>query len=76
MQPEEFETVREFNKKFPSKLYVCTSCGKTTPNPYCCTNCNIQSNGLFIESYQYTIKEIGITKTIFTPIELLKESED
>lgn len=69
---EEFETVRDYNRTFPSKLYVCPNCGRTTPNPYRCINCNIQSNGLFIESYQYTIKETGETNTIFKPIELEK----
>ena len=69
---DEFANEREFNRKFPSKLYICTSCGKTTPNPYCCTNCNMQSNGLFNESYKYTIKETGEIEQIFKPIELIE----
>ena len=74
MQIEEFETQRDFNKKFPSKLYVCSRCSMTTPNPHTCTNCNNQINNLLFSenNYQYTIKETGETEQIFKPIELEK----
>lgn len=74
MQIEEFETQRDFNMKFPSKLYICSRCSMITLNPYNCTNCNNQSNGfLFTENtYKYTIKETGETEQIFKPIELEK----
>ena len=39
MSIETFGTIRDFNKKFPSKLYICTRCEQLTPNPYYCINC-------------------------------------
>jgi hypothetical protein len=74
VQREEFETVREFNKKFPSKFYICSRCENITTNPYQCTNCDNQSNNFIFQdrTYQYTIKETGKTEQIFKPIELEK----
>ena len=74
MQTEEFETIRDFNRKFPSKIFICSRCQGMTQNPHQCTRCNNQStNFLFTENtYSYTIKEYGITETIFKPIELEK----
>lgn len=73
MQPEEFETRREFNNKFPSQIYVCPKCGKMTINPYVCLKCGWQANGLFDEyskSYKYIIKqESEQSISIFRPIE-------
>ena len=78
MITEIFETKREFNKKFPSKLYVCSKCGSLSENPHHCINCDNQSNNfLFLEkTYKYTIQETGITEQIFTPIELQKGQEN
>lgn len=45
-------------------------------NPYFCVYCKNQSTNFIYQGYTYTILETGITETIFTPIELLKESED
>lgn len=72
VEKEEFATIREFNKKFPSKLYICSRCQGLSVNPYYCTNCNNQSNSLLFmhNTYTYTIKDIGLTNTIFRPIEL------
>ncbi|MDO5306866.1 MAG: hypothetical protein Q4E83_03815 [bacterium] len=75
MEVEIFETQREFNKKFPSKLYICSQCGNLTPNPYHCRSCNNQSNNFLLteKTYQYKILETGISNTIFVPIEKEKE---
>ena len=74
MQREEFETIRDFNKKFPSKFYICSRCSNTSTNPYQCTHCGNQSNSFFFseKTYTYTIKETGKTEQIFRPIELEK----
>lgn len=74
MREETFETQREFNLKFPSKIYVCSRCGYLTPDKYKCTKCGNQSNNFIFtdNAYKYTIVETGITEQIFTPIELRK----
>lgn len=71
---EEFATLREFNKKFPSKLYICSRCKSLVTDPYHCINCNNQSNSfLFTQNtYSYSIQETGIKEVIFKPIELEK----
>lgn len=78
MQTEEFKTEREFNNKFPTKMYICSRCGSLTDNPYQCRECENQSNNftLIDESYQYTILENGKTELIFKPIELFKENNN
>lgn len=78
MQAEEFETVRDFYKKFPSKLYICSRCGRTTTNPYQCTNCDNQNNNFLFSgnTYTYSIKETGKEEQIFRPIELAKGEEN
>ncbi len=77
MQQEEFETVREFKQRFPSKLYVCSRCGNLTTDPFICTSCSNQSNGfLYTDTYIYTIKETGETAQIFRPIELEKGQQN
>lgn len=75
MSVEIFETRREFNKKFPSKLYVCSRCGKMIANPYHCTLCGWQANGLFKDlNYRYIIKEESEEiSEIFEPIELQQQ---
>ena len=71
---EEFATLREFNKKFPSKLYICSRCESLVTDPYICIQCDNQSNNfLYInDTYSYSIQEIGTTERIFKPIELEK----
>lgn len=79
MQEERFKSYREFNKKFPSKIYKCSNCGKLTNDKYTCINCGWRADGLLKtwgKGYKYTIEETGTTEEIFTPIELLKESEE
>ena len=68
-----FNNWREFNKKFPSKLYVCSACGSLTDNPYFCNNCQNQANNLFHRSNNFAFK-IGDEKEkqIFSPIEINK----
>ena len=76
MIEEVFKTKREFNKRFPSKMYICTNCGQLTDDKYTCSKCGWRTDGLLKtqgKGYKYTILETGITEEIFTPIELLKE---
>jgi len=75
---EIFETRREFNKRFPSKTFLCKSCGHMTPNEFFCPFCGAQANGLFKKgTYQYVIKEESDQiNEIFTPIELQEGATD
>lgn len=75
IKTETFKSHREFNKKFPTKMYRCTNCGNLTDNKYTCIKCGWRADGLLKtwgKGYKYTIEETGITEEIFTPIELLK----
>lgn len=74
MEIETFETLREFNKKFPSKMYICPMCKGISLHPTQCTRCDNQSNNfIFSENtYKYSIKETGSTEQIFRPVELAK----
>lgn len=74
MQAEEFETIREFNIKFPSKIYICSRCGSLVSDPYHCIQCDNQNNNfLYIDkTYSYSIKENNKSERIFKPIELEK----
>lgn len=67
---EIFKTQREFNLKFPSKIYVCPNCLTLSDNPYICANCGNQSNNIFLKNYKYKIEQKGEVETIFPPIEL------
>lgn len=71
---EEFETIREFNIKFPSKIYICSRCGSLVSDPHQCNMCGCQSNNFLFsyKSYTYFIKDKNITNTIFKPVELEK----
>ena len=74
---EVFESRREFNKKFPSRLYICSRCEKMTASPFYCIECGQQSNGIFKETnstYKYTItEESEEISEIFKPIELQQQ---
>jgi len=74
---EIFETRREFNNKFPSKLYICSTCGSMITDTLICPQCNWMSNGLFKtmgNGYQYIIKEESDEIfEIFKPIELQQQ---
>lgn len=75
MIEEIFETRREFNKKFPSKFYICSNCNSLQSDKYTCSICGWRADGLFKtmdKGYKYTIKETGEQEEIFKPIELLK----
>ncbi len=79
MKIEIFNSRHEFNKKFPTKIFKCTNCGNLTTDKYNCSKCGWRADGLLKtwgRGYKYTIKDLGITEEIFTPIELLKESEE
>ena len=73
-----FSNKREFDKKFPSKIYICPRCKSLTINPYLCANCGNQStNFLYIEkNYRYFLKENSKENVIFSPIELEKGKEN
>lgn len=76
MQEETFNTQREFNNKFPTKMFICTNCGQLTDDKYTCSKCGWRADGLLKtwgKGYKYTILETGVTEEIFKPIELLKE---
>ncbi|MDY6358463.1 MAG: hypothetical protein SPL73_05635 [Cyanobacteriota bacterium] len=68
---EVFKTQREFNNKFPSKMYICPKCSMLTFDKYLCKNCKNQSNNFVFRGYTYTILKTGVTETIFIPIEYL-----
>lgn len=76
MQEEVFNTEREFNNKFPNKMYICSRCGSLTDNQYQCRECENQSNNFVYENYKYRILENDKAEQIFKPIELFKESEE
>lgn len=66
---EVFKTAREFNKKFPLKIYTCPICGEITNDPHKCGKCYAQSNSFFYgeRMYEYEIAETGETDKIFPP---------
>ena len=66
---EIFETLREFNRTFPTKIYFCPNCKGNSTNPYQCEHCNFQSNNIANQNYTYHIKENNKTDTILIPIE-------
>ena len=76
MQTETFKTQREFNNKFPTKMYICSNCGQLSDNKYYCSRCQWRADGLFRtmnRGYKYKILETGVTEEIFKPIELLRK---
>ena len=64
---EIFETLREFNNKYPTKTYTCPMCKSLTINPYQCDICNFQANNLTNLNYTYHIKELNLTDTTLYP---------
>ncbi len=75
---DEFETIRDFNEKFPSKIFICSKCNSLVPDPYQCNTCGCQSNNFLFsdKSYFYIIKGQNQINTIFRPIELEKGKEN
>lgn len=69
---EIFQTQREFNNAYPSKVYFCPNCKKITTKRYQCEFCNFQSNNLVNQNYEYEIKELNLKDKILPPIETLK----
>lgn len=79
MYEEQFNTQREFNKRFPSGLYICTNCGDLTEDRYTCRKCGWRADGLlktWNKGFKYRIEETGTEEEIFIPIELLKERKE
>lgn len=78
MKKEIIKNQREFNKKFPSGLYICSNCGHMNFDKYICQNCGWRSDGLFKtmnKGYRYKLKEENFEEEIFIPIEKLKEDK-
>lgn len=69
---ETFDTLRQFNNKYPSKIYYCPNCKGNSINPYQCDNCNFQANNIANLNYIYHIKELNITDITLIPIERFK----
>lgn len=78
MDAEVFQTQREFNNKFPSKIYICSKCGSMTTNPYQCVTCESQSNNfVYIENtYKYKILETNKEEVIFKPLETMEKGKE
>lgn len=77
MQEMCFKNWREFNKKFPSKIYICTNCGSLTNDKFTCKYCGWRADGLlktWDKGFKYTILETNETEEIFRPIELYSPS--
>lgn len=77
MKIERFKTQRDFNNKFPSKFFICSNCGKLSPNKYTCNSCGWRADGLFKtmnKGYKFIIEEQGeFIQEIFTPLEMRLE---
>ena len=71
-----FETLRQFNNTYPSKLYICPNCKKLTSNKYQCEFCQFQSNNIANQNYEYEIKEMNLKEKILPPIETAKEKKN
>lgn len=77
-QIEKFKTRREFDNKYPSKIYVCSRCGEWIGDRYNCKFCGETSNKLFLSSdklYRYQIAEES-PRIIFQPIERLNSVQE
>ena len=68
-----FKTQREFNLKYPSRIFICPNCLSISDNPYICPNCGNQSNNIFLKNYTYRIEETGKIETIFPPMEVKED---
>lgn len=78
MKIEIIQTIREFNNKFPSKLFICSNCNQLINDKYTCNKCNWRADGLLKtmdKGFKYKILETGITEEIFKPIELINKGE-
>ena len=73
MNIEVFKTQREFNNKFPSKIYICSNCGKMTTDKMNCNYCGWRADGLLKtwgKGYKYIIEELSPeVQEIFRPLE-------
>lgn len=76
MNLEIFETLRQFNKRFPFGAYVCPNCKSITTNKYQCEFCNFQSNNITNQYFEYEIKELNLKEKILPPIETAKEKKN
>ena len=79
VNPIVFKTEREFNKAFPSGMFLCTNCGSLTENRRFCKICGWRADGLLgtqDKGLKYTILETNESEEIFTPIEYKTKEEE
>lgn len=72
---EKFKTEREFEKKYPSRIFVCSRCGEWIGDKNFCKFCGENSNKLFAINenlYQYQISDKE-PQMIFKPLEKFKQ---
>lgn len=76
MYEETFRTKREFNKQYPSKVYICSNCNSLSSDKLNCSVCGWRADGLFGtmgKGLKYTIEETGESEEIFKPIEIYEK---
>lgn len=75
-ETEKFKNKREFERKFPSKIFICSRCGEWIGDKDFCRFCGETSNKLFATEnlYRYQIADEE-PKIIFKPLEKLKEKD-
>lgn len=69
-----FTTQREFNERYPSRVYKCYQCGRLTIDADICCQCGAQANVLFGDTYRYKIGSEPI-RQIFKPIEISNDTK-
>lgn len=75
METNVFKTEREFKKKFPSGLFVCSNCKKLVQDKKTCNWCGWRADGLFKtwgKGFKYAIEDINQSDEIFAPVEIYK----
>lgn len=79
MEMDLFKDERDFFKKYPSRIYVCSNCGYKQPSRYNCQKCGWRADGLLKtwgKGYKFKILSTGKEYEIFKPLEIEKETTD
>lgn len=77
-ETEKFKNLREFERKFPSKIFICSRCGEWIGDRYNCRYCGETAHKLFLTTenlYRYQIADEE-PQIIFKPLELLNDNGD